>query len=450
MPIRTQPRPFHTVGIDFILGLPTIPAVNPWRLDHNPQEFDCMMTVTCKFSKRPLLIPGHTTYTADEWAEVFLRSLQMAEWGIPQGIISDRDRKFVAHFWRSIFTRLGTKLLMSTAWHPQTDGLSENRNYQVEVAIRYDTFENPDRPWSEIILPLQNAFSNAYSSAIRTSPNELVYGFKPNTVTTLVQQFVPQNTEHLTAEEQEQLSGVPNQAAEKILTQRRLLQTDAQTAIDFAANTAKEYYDQRHRPITMDVGDMACIKLHKGYNLPGHPNHKLTEQRTTPLRIKRRVGRLAYELELPPNWKIHPVISVTHLEPAPKVLDPFRRPRSDGQEPVDNVEGDTDEWKSYELERIVDHRFYGRHRKLEYLVKFKGWSNAHNDWYPEELLANAQELVDEYRARIDLTLPSRRTSRQAQSLPQQPQEQEQQPQEPQPQEPRRSTRSARRGHSSNN
>jgi hypothetical protein len=201
----------------------------------------------------------------------------------------------------------------------------------------------------------------------------------------------------------------------------------------------------------MDVGDMAYIRLHKGYNLPGHPNHKLTEQHTTPLRVKRHVGRLAYELELPPNWKIHLVISVTHLEPAPKEPDPFRRLQSDGQEPVDNVAGDTDEWKSYELERIVDHRFYGRHRKLEYLVKFKGWSNAHNDWYPEELLANAQELVDEYRARIDLTLPSRRTSQQ----PHEPQPQEQQPHEPQPQEqqppePRRSTRSARRGHSSNN
>ena len=93
----------------------------------------------------------------------------------------------------------------------------------------------------------------------------------------------------------------------------------------------------------MDVGDMACIKLHKGYNLPGHPNHKLTEQRTTPLRIKRHVGRLAYELELPLNWKIYLVISVTHLEPAPKVPDPFRRPRSDSQDLVDNVEGDTDE-----------------------------------------------------------------------------------------------------------
>ncbi|KAH8803727.1 hypothetical protein F5882DRAFT_392148 [Hyaloscypha sp. PMI_1271] len=51
----------------------------------------------------------------------------------------------------------------------------------------------------------------------------------------------------------------------------------------------------------MDVGDMAFLRLHRGYNLPGKPNRKLSEQRTGLFEIVRRVGKMAYELKLPPQ-----------------------------------------------------------------------------------------------------------------------------------------------------
>jgi hypothetical protein len=116
-PIITTPLPFHTITMDFILALPEIPAVAPWLLD-GYDVFNCMMTNTCKFSKKSLLIPGHDTYGAKEWAIVLLRMLLLCDWGIPRAFISDRDPKFVSDLWRAIWAAMNVKLLFSTAWHP--------------------------------------------------------------------------------------------------------------------------------------------------------------------------------------------------------------------------------------------------------------------------------------------------------------------------------------------
>jgi hypothetical protein len=56
------------------------------------------------------------------------------------------------------------------------------------------------------------------------------------------------------------------------------------------------------------------LKLHHGYRIPGVKNRKLSIQRVGRFKIKRRVSPLVYELELSPNMKIHPVISVTNLK----------------------------------------------------------------------------------------------------------------------------------------
>jgi hypothetical protein len=193
---------------------------------------------------------------------------------------------------------------------------------------------------------------------------------------------------------------------------RNLRRIDAESAIVFAGNAAKEYYDSRHTPVELNVGDMVYLRLHKGYQLPGKPNRKISEQRTGPFEVKKRIGKLVYELDLPPRWKIHPVISIAHLVPAPDGDDPFERPVADPQEPIEN-EGDDDDWKSYELERVVDRRTtrYGGRNNTEYLIKFKGYGNQYNDWYPEELLVDAQELVAEYEQKLAALLAPRRSKR---------------------------------------
>jgi hypothetical protein len=123
-------------------------------------------------------------------------------------------------------------------------------------------------------------------------------------------------------------------------------------------------------------GDKVFIRLHKGYNLNSRIHKKIGAQRTGPFRVK-RVFTNAYELDIPKHWRVHPVISVEHLEPAPDGADPYYdRPTNDGSniEPV-TQDGDTEEWQSWEIEKPVDKRIrkYGKGKpELEYLIRWKG------------------------------------------------------------------------------
>ena len=125
-PIQSPKVPFHTITIDFILALPKTKG-----------GFDCVMSVTCKYSKQITLIPGKTTWSAKQWAEALLERLWVADWGLPKVILSDRDRKFLSELWTSLFERLGVELFYSTAYHPQTDGQSERTNQTAETMLRF-------------------------------------------------------------------------------------------------------------------------------------------------------------------------------------------------------------------------------------------------------------------------------------------------------------------------
>ena len=367
VPIKSPPYPFHTIAIDFILGL--------------PGEMDVILTVTDKFSRRVLTIPGKSTYNASQWGELLLAALLQADWGIPVGVVSDRDPKFLSDLWRAVFKQLGTALLVSTAWHPQTDGASERTNQTVEIALRFLITNYPDIDHVKALPSLQATLNNSANVATGLSPNEVCYGFKVrDALTGVVAADIPANLD----------------LAALRLEYRR----EAADATAFANAKAKIYHDARHTPLLLNVGDYAYLRLHHGYHLPSRPNKKLSQQRCGPFLVKRRVGRLAYELDLPPNWLVHPVVSVAQLEPVPAGEDPYARPRPHHPEAVE-VEGDTPEYQSYEVEKLVAKRQRKFNKTLvtQYMVRWVGYGPEHDVWRSLSALSNCLDLVEEYEAR---------------------------------------------------
>ena len=298
------------------------------------------------------------------------------DWGIPKVLLSNRDKKFLSELWTGLLKSLGVQSVYSTAYHPQTDGQSERTNQTAEIALRFFLagLDSP-KEWPNVLPRLQASLNNATSATTGKSPNEVVYGFKPYGVVDLV-------------------------SPPKVLGSATHTRIEAHDAVAFANMSMKRSYDRKHHPMYLRVGDYAHIRLHRGYGIPTTRmlGRKLSQQFAGPFRIIERVGRLAYRLDTPTHWRIHPVFSIAQLEPAPDpVDDPFSRPRPD-QPPQIHVEGDNEYWKSYEIERLLDRRVTkkGQGQSVEYLVRWKGWGPEWDQWMALKNLGNAQEMVDDY------------------------------------------------------
>lgn len=150
----------------------------------------------------------------------------------------------------------------------------------------------------------------------------------------------------------------------------------------------------------MKVGEWAMLRLHKGYSLPSTVGitKKLTQQYVGPIFILERIGRLAYKLDITPDWRIYPVFSVVQLEPAsPPTSDPFNRPHPTNPPPV-FVDDDTNTLKSFEVERLPNKQTIRRERGLsvEYLVCLLGYGPDWDRWYNVKDLHNAKDLLNDY------------------------------------------------------
>ena len=91
-------------------------------------------------------------------------------------------------------------------------------------------------------------------------------------------------------------------------------QKEAAEASDWAATESKLYHDWLHAPTEFYVGEWVFLKLGKAYPEPGENSSKFSPKKTGPFQMTKKVGHNAYEIALPASWKIHPVISTSHLE----------------------------------------------------------------------------------------------------------------------------------------
>lgn len=108
-----------------------------------------------------------------------MNRFNVADWGIPKVIISDRDRKFLSELWTAMFERLSVPLSYSTACHTQTDGSSERRNQIVEIALRFFVHGLKDASqWPSVLPKIQALSNNSRATSIGgKTPNEITLGF---------------------------------------------------------------------------------------------------------------------------------------------------------------------------------------------------------------------------------------------------------------------------------
>ena len=90
--------------------------------------------------------------------------------------MSNRDPRFTSHFWKSFQKAMGTRLTMSTAFHPQTDGQSERRTIQVLEDMPRACILDYKGSWEEHLSLVEFAYNNSYQASIQMAPYEALYG----------------------------------------------------------------------------------------------------------------------------------------------------------------------------------------------------------------------------------------------------------------------------------
>ena len=326
-------RPFEQIAMDLITGLPR----------HN--GMDVILTIVDhRCSRAAVFLPCATTITGPQIAQLYLDNVY--RWfGLPVKMILDRDPRFTSHFRKVLTKKLGIQQNLSTAFHPQTDGLSERKNQWVEQYLRLVTSANPSE-WTKWVSIAAAVHNNRRNTMTGLSPNQILLGYEIPLIPLAMPAVM-----NLTAEDRVQS-----------MIDRRKEATDALNRVANYAKPSAPCYQ---------VGDQVWLK---GTNLKlPHQTSKINPKRHGPFAITRVLSPVVYQLRLPAAWRIHDTFHASLLSPYHKTTTHgpnYSRP------PPDIVDGEEEQ----EIEGILGHRRVGQTERLQYLIKWKGFPDSDNEW----------------------------------------------------------------------
>jgi len=348
---------------------------------------DAILVFVDKLTKYVHLVPTNKACSAAEVAKIFLATIYQYH-GLPRILISDRDPRFTARFWREFCARLQVQPTYSTAFHPQTDGQTERMNRVLEEVLRH--FINGEHNnWEELLPMVAFAINNSKSASTGETPFFLNHGSHPHTHVTL---------------------GLPKgdlPSLDVVFTDLEVTLKRTKALLRSAQDRQRSYADPKRRPHNFAVGDKVMISTKNFKFKIG--TKKLHPKYLGPYEIESLIGSAgnAVRVTLPKAYsRIHPVFHVSLVKPyhagrgqqpipvteapgGPSETDATNTNTNDPTHPPPPIIEDGVPY--YVPEAILGHRKTrkGKRRIDEFLIKWLGYDHTHNSWEPK---ANVQHL----------------------------------------------------------
>ena len=173
VPLPVPERKWESVSLDF-LKLPT-----------SEDGHDTLVVFVDRFTKMMHVFPSRAEgLDAPSVAQIYFNTV-VRHHGVPTSLISDRDTKFTSSFWKTLAKLCGTKLAMSTANHPQSDGQTERANRTIIEMLRNYCGTHGGR-WDHHLIAMEFAYNDSVSPSTGFTPFYLNYGQHPRVPTALI------------------------------------------------------------------------------------------------------------------------------------------------------------------------------------------------------------------------------------------------------------------------
>lgn len=287
-------------------GLLQQPEIPEWKWENIAMDFitklprtssghDSIWVIVDRMTKSAHFLAIREDYKMEKLARLYINEI-VARHGVPVSIISDRDSRFTSRFWQMLQKALGTRLDMSTAYHPQTDGQSERTIQTLEDMLRACVIDFGGN-WDTHLPLAEFSYNNSYHTSIKCAPFEALYGRKCRSPVVWAE----------VGESQMIGPEIVQETTDKIFQIKDRLKT--------ARDRQKSYADNRRKPLGFCVGDHVLLKVSpwKGVVRFGK-KRKLAPRFVGPFEITERIGPVAYRLKLPQALSgVHDTFHVSNL-----------------------------------------------------------------------------------------------------------------------------------------
>jgi len=369
-PLHPLPIPNQhgdSIAIDFIGPLP------------EDRGHNCIITFTDRLGSNIQLVLTHTDIMAEDLAYLFFNKWY-CENGLPSDIISDRNKLFMSRFWKALHKLTSIKLKLSMAYHPETDGASEQMNKTVNQALCYH-IECNQLGWVCALLHVHFDMMNTVNKSTGFTPFQLCFGRSPR----IIPPLVPAKTS----------ATVTDINAWHVI---RHLETDVLEAQDnlLKAKISQSFQKNKHCMLKFPFSIGSCVWLsmlhrHKEYMAKGEKQvAKFMPCYDGPYTITDvDEEHSTVTLDLPNSLNICPTFHTSEVLPYIE-SDISLFPTCCFEEPKPIITDIGNE--EYYIERILDARHHGQ--GFQYLVHWHGYSQEHDKWLPGSKLQDCKALND--------------------------------------------------------